>query len=362
MMSAAFFGQVIIFIVYIPILSLRGIEGKMFIPMAQTVSFALLGAIIASLTWVPVMCAVFIQPQAETRIDRWFLQVRSLYTKWLMKVFNHKAITLTTALVLLIVAYLLLSRMGGEFIPRLEEGDLAMDTRLLSGASLSNSIETTKRCAALLKSRFPEIEKIVVKTGCGEIPTDPMPIEASDVMIILKDKSEWTSAKTFDQLSEKMKAVVAEIPGVSVGFQFPVQMRFNELMTGAKQDVVCKVYGENLDSLSSIASRIKSIAEKTEGIKDMFVEKLNGVEQISIIPYRESLIRHGISMDVFNRALRVFMAGEKCGFVYENERRYGLVVKMQNAGFADIEKIGAIQIQGAGSTIISRRHTGETRS
>ncbi|MFN5209556.1 MAG: CusA/CzcA family heavy metal efflux RND transporter [Bacteroidota bacterium] len=348
MMSAAFFGQVIIFIVYIPILSLRGIEGKMFIPMAQTVSFALLGAILASLTWVPVMCAMFIQPQAETRIDKWFVLVRSVYSKWLMKVFHQKAITLTTAMVLLVIAYLLLTRMGGEFIPRLEEGDLAMDTRLLTGASLSNSIETTKRCAALLKSRFPEIEKIVVKTGCGEIPTDPMPIEASDVMIILKDKSAWTSAKTFDQLSEKMKAVVAEIPGVSVGFQFPVQMRFNELMTGAKQDVVCKVYGENLDSLASIASRIKSIAEKTEGIKDMYVEKLNGVEQISIIPYRESFIRHGISMDVFNRALRVFMAGEKCGFVYENERRYGLVVKMQNAGYADIEKIGAIQIQGAG--------------
>lgn len=352
MMSAAFFGQVIIFIVYIPILSLRGIEGKMFMPMAQTVSFALLGAIIASLTWVPVMCAVFIQPQDDTRIDKWFVQLRSSYTRWLTKVFHHKAINLSTAVVLLIVAYVLLSRMGGEFIPRLEEGDLAMDTRLLPGASLSNSIETTKKCAALLKSRFPEIEKIVVKTGCGEIPTDPMPIEASDVMIILKDKSEWTSAKSFDELSEKMKSVIAEIPGVSVGFQFPVQMRFNELMTGAKQDVVCKIYGENLDTLTSIASRIKMIAEKTNGIKDMYVEKISGVEQISIVPNRESLIRHGISIDAFNRALRVFMAGEKCGFVYENERRYNLVVKMQNAGFADLEKIGAIQIQGTGGVQI----------
>ncbi len=244
MMNSAVFGQIIIFIVYIPILTLQGIEGKMFRPMAETVAFALLGAFLLSLTYIPMMSSVLLKKRSlkPSFSDRMMKKIEGVYVKTLLKVIKIPKTIFAVISVLFIAAIILMSRMGGEFIPSLEEGDFAVDTRVLPGSNLTTTIESTQKAAHILKTRFPEVEKVVTKIGSGEVPTDPMPMDASDMMVILKDKKEWTSAKTFPELSEKMSKALEDVPGITVGFQYPVAMRFNELMTGARQDVVSKTF------------------------------------------------------------------------------------------------------------------------
>ena len=245
MMNSAVFGQIIILIVYLPIFTLQGIEGKMFKPMAQTVAFALIGAFLLSLTYIPMMSAVFLSKKikhTKNFSDKMMEKLEGVYQSTLEKVLGFPKIILASALSLFALALVTLSFLGGEFIPSLEEGDFAVETRVLTGSNLNVSIKATMDAEKILLEKFPEVIKVVGKTGSGEVPTDPMPIEASDLMIILKDKSEWTSAKTFNELAEKMGAALEALPGVTFGFQYPVQMRFNELMTGARQDVVCKIF------------------------------------------------------------------------------------------------------------------------
>jgi cobalt-zinc-cadmium resistance protein CzcA len=231
---------------------------------------------------------------------------------------------------LFVIALIVLLRMGGEFIPTLEEGDFAVETRLLTGSNLNTSIEATQKAAHILKTRFSEVEKIVTKIGSGEIPTDPMPIEAADMMIVLKNKEEWENAKTFNELADKMQKALEEVPGITVGFQYPVQMRFNELMTGARQDVVCKIYGENLDSLALYSEKLGNIISKVEGAKDVYIETVTGLPQITIVYNRQAIAQYQLNIEDINRMINIAFAGQSTGLVFEDEKRFDLVVRMQS--------------------------------
>lgn len=347
MMNSAVFGQIIILIVYLPILSLVGIEGKMFKPMAQTVSFALIGAFILSLTYVPMITSLVLSKNLEhkaTWSDRMMAFLENLYQPLLNWALKFPRWLVGSAVTLFVISVFIMSRMGGEFIPDLEEGDFAVDTRVLTGSSLSRTIKATQKSAAILLERFPEVEKVVTKIGSGEIPTDPMPVEASDMMVILKDKKEWTSAKTFDELANKMGKAVEDVPGITVGFQFPVQMRFNELMTGARQDVVCKIFGEDLDSLSAYANRLGEVVSTVKGAKDIYVETVTGLPQIVVHYDRDAMARFQLNVSEVNQVVQTAFAGQSAGMIYENERRFDLVVRLKDENRRDIEDVRNLTI------------------
>ncbi len=342
MMNSAVFGQIIILVVYLPIFSLEGIEGKMFKPMAQTVAFALLGAFILSLTYIPMMSSIIFKntsPSEENITERTFRKLQNFYHKILLWIFKHKKIAIGSTLALFVIAAILGSTLGGEFIPTLEEGDFAVETRVMTGSNLGTIIEGTQKAAAILKKEFPEVEKVVAKIGSGEIPTDPMPIEAADMMIILKDKSEWTSAETFDELAAKMQEKLQAVPGLSTGFQYPVQMRFNELMTGAKQDVVCKIFGEDLDTLSKYAEILGEISHNVNGATDIYVEATQGMPQLVVKYNRDLLAQYQGNVQDINRIINATFAGEVTGQVFEGEKRFDMVVRIANADKNSIQAL-----------------------
>ncbi|GBL35482.1 protein HelA [Filimonas sp.] len=242
--------------------------------------------------------------------------------------------------------------MGGEFIPALEEGDFAVETRLLTGSNINTTIDACLKASHILKTQFPEVIKVVGKIGSGEIPTDPMPMEAADLMIILKDKSEWTSAHTFDELSEKMGKALLDVPGVSYGFQYPVQMRFNELMTGAKQDVVCKIYGENLDTLTKYATLLGGLAGEMKGAKDVYVESITGLPQV-IIKYKRNIIaQYGLNIQDINNVINTAFAGQSSGLVFEDEKRFDLVVRLAGEQRQNLEDVQNLLIPTSQGTQI----------
>ncbi|WP_419494492.1 CusA/CzcA family heavy metal efflux RND transporter [Chryseobacterium bernardetii] len=330
MMNSAVFGQIIILIVYLPILTLQGIEGKMFKPMAQTVAFALLGAFLLSLTYIPMMSAVLLRKRSNkpTLSDRMMKKVEKIYLAVLLKLLRVPKIVFGVVAVLFITAVFILSKMGGEFIPSLEEGDFAVDTRVLPGSNLTTTIESTQKAAHILKSRFPEVQKVVTKIGSGEVPTDPMPMDASDMMVILKDKKEWTSASTFPELADKMGKQLQEVPGITASFQYPVQMRFNELMTGARQDVVVKIFGDDLDVLVQNAQKLGKIIETVEGTQNLYIEPISGMPQV-IIEYNRPLIaQYHLSVADINRIVNTAFAGQSTGLVFEGEKRFDMVVRL----------------------------------
>lgn len=342
MMSSAVFGQIIILVVYLPIFTLEGIEGKMFKPMAQTVAFALLGAFILSVTYIPMMSAFFLSRMirhAPNWSDKVMTRLEKLYERSLKLALGIPKTVLALTVGLFLTAVLILSRMGGEFIPVLEEGDFAIDTRVLTGSSLTTTIQHTQQAAHILKTRFPEVEKVVTKIGSGEVPTDPMPMEASDLMVILKDKSQWTSAKTFSELAEKMGTALQEVPGITTGFQFPVQMRFNELMTGARQDVVCKIFGEDLDTLAQYAARLGNIINSVEGAKNLYVEAVAGMPQILISYNRATIAQYGLNIADINRVVNAAFAGQQAGMVFEGEKRFDLVVRLSGEVRRDLKDV-----------------------
>jgi len=330
--SSAAFGEIIILIVYLPILALVGVEGKMFRPMAQTVSFAILGAFILSLTYVPMISALFLNKNMvykQTISDRIMAFFQRLYKPMILMALKRKVLVVTAAFILFGGSVLVFLNMGGEFIPTLDEGDFAVETRVLTGSSISQTIEAALRSAKILKEKFPEVKEVIGKIGSGEIPTDPMPVEACDLMVILKDKSEWTTASTRDELAEKMSEALAVVPGVTYGFQQPIQMRFNELMTGAKQDVVIKIYGEDLDRLTEYAARVGRLSAGIEGAQDLYIEQATGQEQIVIKFDRDRIAQFGLNIEDVNRVIRAGFAGESAGLVYEGEKRFDLVVRLE---------------------------------
>lgn len=345
--SSAAFGEIIILIVYLPILALSGIEGKMFRPMALTVAFAILGAFILSLTYVPMVSALFLSKKIvhkETFSDKIMKRIQRVYEPLLLGALKHRLVILVSAVALLAVAVFLFSRMGGEFIPQLDEGDFAVDTRTLTGSSLSETVDATTKAQQILLRQFPEVEQVVGKIGSGEIPTDPMPIEASDLMVILKPRDQWTSATTRDELAGKMAQALSVIPGVTFGFQQPVQMRFNELMTGARQDVALKIYGDDLTQLQKLASEVGNTVRSIQGAQDLYTEQVGGLSQILINLDRAQIAKYGLNIADVSRVINTAFAGQSAGQVFEGEKRYDLVVRLAADKRQSVDDIGNVYV------------------
>lgn len=355
MMNSAVFGQIIILIVYLPIFTLEGIEGKMFKPMAQTVAFALLGAFILSLTYIPMMSALFLNKNISHKknfSDKMMDYFINFHQKYLNRVLNFPKTVIGISVSLLVIAIFIFSRMGGEFIPQLPEGDFAVETRVLTGSNINTTIDACLKASHILKKNFPEVQKVIGKIGSGEIPTDPMPMEAADLMVILKDKRDWTSAKSWDELSEKMSNALQDVPGVTYSFQYPVAMRFNELMTGAKQDVVCKIFGENLDTLSKYSELLSDIASKIDGADNIYVEPIAGLPQL-IISYKRNLIaQFGLNISDINKVVNIAFAGQSSGLVFEDEKRFDLVVRLKGELRKNLEDVQNLLIPTPNGTQI----------
>lgn len=340
--KSAAFGEIIILIVYLPILFLTGIEGKMFKPMAQTVSFAILGALLLSLTYVPMMSALFLQKQQQQRrtvADRIMERLQTLYKPVLNFSMRFKRSMLVIALLLLAGSLWLFSRMGGEFIPTLEEGDFALHQILPPGSSLQQGVEVSAPLQNILLDNFPEVEKVVTKIGTAEIPTDIMPLEAGDIFVILKPKAEWTSAKTKEGLFAKMETELNKFPGVIYEFTQPIQMRFNELMTGIRQDIAIKIYGEDIGLLALKAKEAEALIEGVAGVGDLQVEATAGLQQMIISYDRSKLAKYGLNIATINQIIRTAFAGSKTGVIFEGEKRFDLVVRLDEAFRQNIDNI-----------------------
>ncbi|MFH0867613.1 MAG: CusA/CzcA family heavy metal efflux RND transporter [Bacteroidota bacterium] len=347
MMNSATFGQIIILIVYIPILALVGIEGKMFRPMAETVSFAILGALILSLTYVPVASALFLSRKTSYKpnfSDKIMKLLHKAFDPFLNISLKHKVSVVVISAALFVSSIFLFNSLGGEFIPTLEEGDLAAGVMTLQGGSLSNTIETVEKANKILMTKFPEIEHIVCKIGTGEIPTDPTPMETGDYIIVMKDKEEWTSASTRVEMMEKMEEELSVLKGVVFTLQQPIQMRFNELMTGSKQDVAVKIFGDNLDTLASKAEEVEKLIADVEGVEDITVEKVTGSGQVQIIYDRKKIAQYGLNIQDINLLLKTAFAGSTAGIVYDEEKRFDLVVRFNKNFRDDIEFIKGLYV------------------
>ncbi len=347
MMSSATFGQVIILIVYIPIMALVGIEGKMFRPMAEVVAFALLGAAILSLTYVPVASSIFLSKNTEHKrnfSDRLMDMVHKAFTPVIGYALKHKLLVSVTAIILFVFSLLQFTRLGGEFIPQLEEGDLAAGVITLQGGSLSNTVEMVQKANKILLENFPEVKHTVCKIGAGEIPTDPTPMETGDYIITLKDKSEWKSAKTREELVEKMEEKLVVLAGVKFEFQQPIQMRFNELLSGSKQDIAVKIFGDDLNVLSEKATQVEKIIQGIEGVEDLNVEKVTGLAQVQVTYNRERLAQYGVSIEEVNRVLRAAFAGSQAGVVYDGEKRFGMVIRLDEDYRQNLEDVKNLSV------------------
>jgi cobalt-zinc-cadmium resistance protein CzcA len=331
MMSSATFGQIIILIVYLPIIALVGTEGKMFRPMALVVTFALTGAAILSLTWVPMASALFLSRRTEHKrnfSNKMMDTIHKGFNPLIHYALKHKLAVSLSAVALFFLSIFMFARLGGEFIPQLEEGDLAAGVMTLQGGSLSHTVETVIKANKILLDSFPEVRHAVCKIGAGEIPTDPTPMETGDYIITLKDKSEWTSARTREELVTKMEEKLIPLAGVKFEFQQPIQMRFNELMTGTKQDVAVKIFGDDLNVLAEEAARVEKLIQNIEGVMDLNVEKVTGLAQIQVTFDRDRLAQYGLSIAGANTVLRAAFAGSEAGVVFDEEKRFSLVVRL----------------------------------
>lgn len=330
--TSAAFGEIIILIVYIPILTLVGVEGKMFVPMAKTVSFAILGALILSFTYIPMMCALFLPKgikEEKNFSDRMMDYFYRLYRPLLDKAIKAKKVVVAASVAFFVASLFLFGRMGGEFLPTLYEGDFAYHCILPTGASLSQSIETSKQASRIIKS-FPEVKMVVGKTGAAEVPTDPMPPEATDLMVILHPIKDWPVKKSYDELAHEMNEKLEVIPGVFFEQNQPIKMRFNELMTGIRQDVAVKIFGENLDSLNYYAQKVTAIVQGVEGASTPQAEQTAGLSQINVEYDRTRLANYNLSVKDVNDVLSTAFAGKVAGEVYENERKFDLVVRLDS--------------------------------
>ncbi|OJW81814.1 MAG: acriflavine resistance protein B [Bacteroidetes bacterium 46-16] len=347
MMSSAAFGQIIILIVYLPLWALVGVEGKMFKPMAQTVSFAILGAFLLSLTYVPMMSALGLSRKTTHKrnfSDKMMDFFQRVYRPVIETAIHKKLLVVTIAVVLFVVTLITFSRMGGEFIPQLDEGDFAVETRVPVGSSIQQMIDVSQKAQTIILKNYPEVLQVVNKIGSGEIPTDPMPIEAGDMMVILKPKKEWESAETREELIQKMQRSLSVIPNATFSFQQPIQMRFNELLTGAKQDVVIKIYGEDLNILSDLASDVGQKIKSVDGVEDLYVEQVTGLPQIQIQFNRDKIAQYAMNVEDINNAIETAFAGQSAGLVYEGERRFDLVVRLDSAYRTDISDVSNLYV------------------
>jgi cobalt-zinc-cadmium resistance protein CzcA len=341
MMRSAIFGQLIIMIVFIPILSLVDVEGKMFRPMALTFCFALIGAMILCVTYVPVMSALFLKPEKQSeknisvRIINFLLK---LYTPTMTKALRFKGVVLSLAVALLLAVGYLFSTMGGEFVPTLDEGDFVIQPVLKTGTTLTKTIEIMTQIETILK-KFPEVKQVVTRIGAAEVPTDPMSMEECDVIITLHPPGEWTTAETKDGLADAFKEALSDLPGVDYEFTQPIEMRFNELITGVRADLAIKIFGEDLSVLNQMAQKIKKAIAGVEGAADISVEKVEGLPQMSVKYDRRDIAKYGLNIEDVNRVLTMSFAGLTAGSVFEGEKQFDLVIRYDQAHRQDIENI-----------------------
>lgn len=334
------FAVLIILIVFFPILTLTGIEGKYFTPMAQTLVFCIIGALLLSLTYVPMMAALFLKKEISlkpTFADRFFAWLTSYYSKALKACVARPWPTVGAAFALLAASLLLFTRLGAEFIPTLDEGDFAMQMTLPPGSSLTSSINMSLKAEKILKKEFPEVRHVVAKIGTAEVPTDPMSVEDADVMIVMKPFKEWTSASSRAEMVDKMKAALDTIQGAEFNFSQPIQLRFNELMTGAKADIAIKLYGEDMGELYAKANEVAEYVKKVPGASDVIVEQTMGLPQLVVDYDRTRIARYGIDIRQLNDIIRTAYAGETAGVVFENERRFDLVVRLDDTKVSDLD-------------------------
>ena len=329
--QSAAFGEIIIMIVYIPLMTLVGIEGKMFRPMALTVFFAILGAFILSLTYVPMASSLMLSRKVHTRktfSDRVIEKLQAWYRPVLDWVLARNKDVITGAVALFCVSVVGFKYLGGEFIPSLEEGDFAVEMSMSQGTSLSQMVESCSKAEKLLKKEYPEIKQVVSRIGSAEIPTDPMPVERADIMIALKPKAEWTSAKTTPELMEKMEETLRAIPGLEAEISQPIQMRNNELLTGIKQDVAIKIFGDDLDVLTQQAGKVKKMIEDVPGVSGIFVEEVAGLPQIQVKYNHEKMAAYGVSVNDISEILETTFAGAVAGSLYEGDKKFDIVLRM----------------------------------
>ncbi len=344
--TSAAFGEIIILIVYIPILTLVGVEGKMFRPMAQTVGFAIFGALILSLTYIPMMCALFLSKKPVTKktfSDRMMEKLQQWYQPLLQKAIRIKYIIVSITIGVFAIALCAFSRMGGEFIPQLQEGDFAFHCILPQGSSLSQSIETSMQASRIIKD-FDEVKMVVGKTGAAEVPTDPMPPEATDLMVVLKPAKEWKSGRSYNELADAIMEKLEVIPGVFFEKNQPIQMRFNELMTGIRQDVAVKIFGENIDTLAAYAAEVSELIQSVPGATSPQVERVSGLPQINIDYDRTRIANYGLTIQDVNDVVSTAFAGRSTGQIYENERRFDLVVRLDSTHRSSIEDVSNLMI------------------
>ena len=346
--NSAAFGEIIILIVYLPILALVGTEGKMFRPMAMTVGFAVIGAFVLSLTYVPMMSAMFLSKNTEHKpnfSDKMMAWFEKIYAPFLDSALRFKKAVLAIALGMFVFAVIVFQNMGGEFIPTIEEGDLAINATIMTGSSLSQMVKTTTEYEKILKAKFPEIKTIVSKIGSGEIPTDPMPIESADLIIVLKDKSEWTGDyENWEDLANAMKEEMETIPGANIEVSQPIQMRFNELMTGSRSDIAIKIFGDDLEILDTKAKELITKVNNIEGIGDLKADKVTGLPQITVKYDYNKIALYGLNITDINQIIRSSFAGESAGKIYEESKRFDIVVRMDAANRSDITDVSNLFI------------------
>ncbi|NPA36085.1 MAG: CusA/CzcA family heavy metal efflux RND transporter [Chlorobi bacterium] len=343
MMSSAVFGQIIILIVFIPILSLSGVEGKMFRPMALAFSFAIIGAMIFGFTWLPVAASLFLKPPKENKksiADRIMHFAHITYDPVIKWSYDNKGKVLGAALISLLVTGIIFSKMGGEFVPTLDEGDFVIQPVLKTGTSLSKTIEMTTQMENILIDEFPdEVDQIVCRIGAAEVPTDPMSMEEIDMIIKLHPRKEWVKAHSKEELAEKFKDALSVMPGIEYEFTQPIEMRFNELITGVRADIAVKIFGEDLNYLNKKAAEIKKLIEDVPGAADVILEKTAGLPQMSVKYNREKIAYYGIDAAILNKYLAIAFGGEITGSVFEGEKRFSMVVRFDKNNRKDIDNI-----------------------
>ncbi|MBP6968861.1 MAG: CusA/CzcA family heavy metal efflux RND transporter [Prolixibacteraceae bacterium] len=356
MLRSAVFGQLIIMIVFIPVLSLTGVEGKMFRPMALAFCFALLGAMILCFTYVPVMSALFLRPGPEKKSKRNISErIMSLlhksYHPVLVFSMHNKKLILSTTAVVFITSLLIFGRMGGEFVPTLDEGDFVIQPVLPTGTSLGTTIGITTKIEKILLE-FPEVEQVVSRIGAAEVPTDPMSMEESDIIVTLKPIKTWTSAKSKDELAEKFKEALAVLPGFEIEFTQPIEMRFNELITGVRADVAIKIYGEDLTMLANKAVELKGLISHVEGASDITVEKVEGLPQMTVTYDRDKLARYGIPVEEANQVISMGFAGLAAGTIFEGQKRFDLAIRLERDSRQGLDDLRELMVPAPGGVQI----------
>lgn len=347
MMNSAIFGQVIILIVFIPVLSLSGVEGKMFRPMALSFSFALLGAMFFGLTWLPVASSLFLRPEKQKQfaLTRFIMKLfyRS-YDPVIRWSYDHKGVIFGLALASLVATGVIFSNMGGEFVPTLDEGDFVIQPVLKTGTSLSKTVELTTRMENILIDQFDEVDQIVCRIGAAEVPTDPMSMEEIDMIIKLHPRDTWVNAHSKEELANRFKEALMVIPGIDYEFTQPIEMRFNELITGVRADLAIKIYGDDLDILARKAQEVKRLISDVPGAADIILDKTVGLPQMSVKYNRRKVAYYGLSIETLNDYLAMAFGGATAGVVFEGEKRFDLVLRLQSEYRTDIDDIRNLPI------------------